>query len=231
MEFKSIPEFTAAFMDKYDSLIGNVARRYSIPNRYSAEDIKQYIAERISKILLSRQETNKIENPEKYFKSCIEFYCIEYQRMHGYVFDLPKRPRKNCEDDEKSARALGFKYLKDMTVEESNSLFEMTLDKSLTENIPHGPENPVWSAITGCLSKEEADVVGCIYMRGLTWAETSAFLNVPQSTCWFRKGRAVKKIFDSFCNMSGLVSENLKYVLRGDSSKLEELREASDNED
>lgn len=224
-------EFAEFFMEKYAALIANVGRKYMIPNRYSIEDIKQYIAERVIKILTSRQDAvNKIENPEKYFKSCIEFYCIEFQRMHGFVFDLPKRPRKNCEEDEKTARGFGFKYLKDMTIDESNSLYDLTLDRNLTENILQGPETKVWSILTGCLSDDEANVIGCIYMRGLTWAEASDFLDVPQSTCWFRKNRAIKKIFDMVCTMSGLTSENLKLVLRGDACKLEELKDVANRD-
>jgi RNA polymerase sigma factor (sigma-70 family) len=204
-------------MEKHDKLVSNIARKYLIPNRYTTDDIKQYISERIIKIMMTRadDETNKIEDPEKYFKSCLDFYCIEYQRMHGFVFDLPKRPRKNCEADEKTARSYGFKYLGDMTISEANSLYEDTLDSSLTENLPMGPETQVWSSLTGLLLEEEAQVLACIYLKGLTWSETSKELDVAQSTCWFRKNRAIKKIFDYVDKLPGLTNENLKSILRG----------------
>ena len=116
--------FVSDFMSKYDKLINRIAKKYLIPNRYTTDDIKQYISERVIKILTNRlqEDSNKIDSPEKYFKSCLDFYCIEYQRMHGFIFDLPKRPRKNCEIDEKSARSYGFKYFGDMTIDEANSL-------------------------------------------------------------------------------------------------------------
>ena len=209
--------FVAYFMTKYDKLISRISKKYLIPNRYNTDDIKQYISERIIKILSSRLEDNenKIDDPEKYFKSCLDFYCIEYQRMHGFIFDLPKRPRKNCEIDEKSARSYGFKYFGDMTIEEENSLQEFTLEKTLSENQELGPETIVWSSLTGLLLSEEAQVLGCIYMRNMTWAETSDYLGVAQSTCWFRKNRAIKKIYEHVESMSGLISENIKNILRG----------------
>jgi RNA polymerase sigma factor (sigma-70 family) len=209
--------FVAYFMEKYDKLISRIAKKYLIPNRYTTDDIKQYISERIIKILTNRlqEDSNKIDSPEKYFKSCLDFYCIEYQRMHGFIFDLPKRPRKNCEIDEKSARSYGFKYFGDMTIDEANSLQELTLEKTLLENQDRGPETPVWSSLTGLLIKEEAEVLGCIYLRNMTWAETSDYLGVAQSTCWFRKNRAIKKIFDYVDTMSGLTNDNIKSILRG----------------
>lgn len=213
----NVNQFVIEFMSKYDKLINRIAKKYLIPNRYTTDDIKQYISERILKILGSRLDDveNKIDDPEKYFKSCLDFYCIEYQRMHGFIFDLPKRPRKNCEIDEKSARSFGFKYFGDMTIEEANSLQENTLEKTLTENQKLGPETPVWSALTGLLATEEAEVLGCIYLKNMTWAETSDHLGVAQSTCWFRKNRAIKKIFDYVDNMTGLMDSNIKDILRG----------------
>jgi len=216
----NVNQFVTEFMSKYDKLINRIAKKYLIPNRYTTDDIKQYISERIIKILSSRLDDveNKIDDPEKYFKSCLDFYCIEYQRMHGFIFDLPKRPRKNCEVDEKSARSFGFKYFGDLTIDEANSLQEYTLEKTLTENQKLGPETPVWSALTGLLATEEAEVLGCIYLKNMTWAETSDHLGVAQSTCWFRKNRAIKKIFDYVDSMSGLIEYNLKDILRGNTT-------------
>ncbi|MHA2064060.1 MAG: hypothetical protein ACXABY_06735 [Candidatus Thorarchaeota archaeon] len=207
-------EFSQFFLEKYHSLINKVARKYLIPNRYTTEDIKQYIGERVLQILKNREgKPNKIEDPEKYFKSCLDFYCIEYQRMHGYIFDLPKRPRKNCEEDETYARSLGFKYIGDMTIEETNSLH---YNLAHTEENYWSPETPVWSALTGCLTREEANVVECIFLRNMTWAETSEHLGVAQSTCWFRKNRALERIFKRFDDMTGQsIVENLREVLRG----------------
>lgn len=216
MDIKTqVETFVTDFMKKYSSLIGSVGRRYLIPNRYTVEDIKQYVAERIIQILTNRLSTpeNQIEDPEKYFKSCISYYCIEYQRMHGYIFDLPKRPRKNHEEDETYARSFGFKYLGDITIAEYNSL--TTEDEEYEE-----PENLVWNTIMAILSKEEAAVLDCIFRKNMTWLETSKHLTVPQSTCWIRKDRAITKIYKQFDALDGDTNGQLKRFLRGDTEVL-----------
>lgn len=206
-----VNEFVVMFMTKYNSLISSLGRKYLIPNRYTIDDVKQYISERIIQILTNRLSVveNQIEDPEKYFKSCLDFYCIEYQRMHGYIFELPKRPRKNCELDEQHIRSYGFKYLDDMSTEEYNSLlFE---DKAEEEVI-----SPVWVKLMSLLSKEEADVIDCIFNKNLTWLETSRFLSVPQSTCWIRKDRAIEKIYRAFDKLDGEINDCIKRFLRAD---------------
>lgn len=207
-----VNEFVISFMTKYNSLIGSIGRKYLIPNRYNIDDLKQYISERIIQILTNRLSVseNQIEDPEKYFKSCLDFYCIEYQRMHGYIFDLPKRPRKNCERDEEYIRSFGFKYLDDMSTEEYNSLI---IEDSTHRDI----ETPAWKFLLKILSKEEADVLDCIFHKNLTWLETSKHLGVPQSTCWIRKDRALEKIYRAFEKLDGdITSDNIKKFLRGD---------------
>lgn len=212
--------FVVSFVTKYNSLINNIGRKYLIPNRYSIEDLKQYISERVIQILTNRlsSKDNKIEDPDKYFKSCLDFYCIEYQRMHGYIFDLPKRPRKNCEVDEEHIRSFGFKYLDDMTVEEYNSLY--THDGHTAE------ASDSWQILLRILSKEEADVIDCIFNKNLTWLETSKHLDVPQSTCWIRKDRALEKIYRTFENLNGDgIGDKVKKFLRGDPGILSYFRE------
>lgn len=220
-------KFVEYFMSKYNLLIIRIGRRYMIPNRYDIEDIKQYISERIMSIYLNRLDnaTNLIEDPEKYFRSCIQFYCTEFQRMHGYIFDLPKRPRKNCVEDEKDAKAWGFKYLGDLTIDEYNSVYQNGIDKDLSETAQEPTTSNTWDALTGLLNKSEADVIECIFLRKMTWAETSEHLEVAQSTCWFRKNRAVEKIFNALDEMDGSIADNLKLLLRNNSYKLEELHQ------
>ncbi len=209
---KTPQEFVEYFMTKHNSILSRIGRRYLIPNRYTVDDIKQYISERILQILKARNipnATNKIDNPEKYFKSCLTFYCIEYQRMHGYIFELPKRPMKNYEEDESTARSFGFKYLADITQEEANSLVTNPLD------VPTITDSKVWCALTGFLEQEEALVVDCIYNRDMTLSETSKHLGVAQSTCWFRRNRAMHKIYSFFDNMSGdNTFMNIKHFIR-----------------
>ena len=129
--------------------------------------------------------------------------------MHGYIFELPKRPRKNCELDEQHIRSYGFKYLDDMSTEEYNSLvFEDKLDNK--------EDSEVWLKLLSLLSKEEADVIDCIFNKNLTWLETSRFLGVPQSTCWIRKDRAIEKIYRAFDKLEGEINDCIKKFLRAD---------------
>ena len=220
-------KFVEFFFDKYKTLLSSVIRKYLIPNRYNTDDVKQYIAEKILHILNSRAEDNKIKDPEMYFKSCLDFYCIEYQRMHGYIFELPKRPRKNCQEDESSARALGFKYIGDLTIDETNALL---MSDEYLEYTPASIEfdianRPVWAALTGLLCVEEANVIECIYLKNMTWAETSSYLNVAQSTCWFRKSRALNKLYNAFDSMSGAsTTNNIKRVLRNNPDSIDDLQ-------
>ena len=216
---KQVSDFVVMFMTKYNSIIGSIARKYLIPNRYNVDDIKQYISEKIVQILTNRlsKPENQIENPEKYFKSVLDFYCIEYQRMHGYIFELPKRPRKNCEADEQYIRSFGFKYLGDITTEEYNSL--------IVEDYKEEPKNEVWEVLLNILTREEANVIECIFNKNLTWLETSKHLNVPQSTCWIRKDRALEKIYRAFEKLDGEISDYLRKFLRGDPGVLGSLED------
>lgn len=220
-----VKEFVDYFMKKYNLLIIRIGKRYLIPNRYEIEDIKQYISERIIHIYSHRlsDDASAIEDPEKYFRSCIQYYCTEFQRMHGYIFNLPKRPRKNCVEDEKDAKSWGFKYLGDLTIEEYNSIYQNGIEKDLVENQNLPNTSRIWDILTGLLNKPEADVMECIFLRKMTWAETSKHLDVAQSTCWFRKNRAVQKIYRAFDSMHGEMYKNITMVLRDDDNKLKEL--------
>lgn len=210
---KEIEEFVLYFMTKHAKLVSKIGYRYIIPNRYNLYDIKQYISERIIKIMLSRvNDANPIKNPEKYFKSCLEFYCIEFQRMHGFVFCLPKRPRKNCEQDELNIREHGFKYLGDLTSDEVNSL--QVHEDIVWEDQAPVTESTSWSYLTGIVSTEESRVLDCIFVKNMTWNETSKYLNVPQSTCWFRKSRALTKIELFVNNITGDTFNIIKRIIR-----------------
>jgi DNA-directed RNA polymerase specialized sigma subunit len=145
--------------------------------------------------------------------------------MHGYIFDLPKRPRKNCLDEEAEIRSMGFKYLDDITTEESNQLQSCYEHEQDNLDAPVNTES-VWSYLTGCLTKQEADVIDCIFAKNMTWNETSIYLSVPQSTCWFRKNRAVEKLYNACLTLSGSnIQDNLRDLIRGNVERLFELRE------
>lgn len=224
--YQTPEEFVIDFIGKHSKLIAKISRRYSIPNRYDFEDIKQYISERIIQILKGRDESNIILKPEKYFKSCIRFYCIEYQRMHGYIFDLPKRPRKNCEQDERNIREFGFKYIGDITTEEFNSLLlndpapSLLPEEEPEEKEPGAALNikAAWDFLTGLVNTEEARVLECVFRNNMTWAETNKALDVPQSTCWFRNNRALSKIESYFESLPGDSLSNIRSLLRSGSA-------------
>ena len=206
-------EFVAYFAKKYGALMKSVARRYLIPNRYTVDDIVQYVLERIVTILRSRQETdNKILNRENYFLNCLTFYCIEYQRMHGFIFCLPKRPRTNAREDELTAKSKDFTYLNESMFDDPQLIQESTLG----DEIPINPENmPIWCALTGMLPHtDDADVIDCVFRRNMTLLETSLHLGVAQSTCLNRRNRALKNIYLIFDSMEGEIKENIKLLVR-----------------
>ena len=210
-------QFVEEFLQQHDSYLTRVIKKHLIPNRYSVEDVKQYIAEKMLDILKKREQSdNPILKKTNYFLRCINFYAVEYQREKGYIFALPRRPRKNCEEDEREARSMGFKYLDDITIKESQCLADFSFENSLLEDIPVSAETPVWSMLTGCLSSEEADVIACIYLKNMTWVETSSHLGIAQSTCWSWKNRGLQKLFRRFDALSGDMTANAKRVLRND---------------
>ena len=190
-------EFVDHFISNNKARLNKTIRKYLIPNRYDIDDVKQYISIKILDILKKREHSqNPIENPTKYFSSCIDFYCIEYQREHGFVFGLPRRPRKHCLVDEEEARSKGFKYIDDITIDESISL--VTSIEIEVDEPNQVAETAVWTILTGALSPEEAQVMSCVYLQNLTWKETAMQLGIPQSTCWSWKNKGLEKIFNKF---------------------------------
>lgn len=204
-------DFISYFSKKYIALIKSIARRYVIPNRYTVEDIVQYVNERITAILRGREETdNKILDRENYFLKCITFYCIEYQRMNGFIFCLPKRSRKNAIEDELTAKSKEFVYLNDTMLDDPSLIHHPPIDDPIVEE-----ESYSWCALTGMLAHtEDADVVDCIFRRNMTLLETSNYLGVAQSTCLNRRNRAIKNLYNAFDDMQGEIKENIKKLLR-----------------
>ncbi|MHA2062771.1 MAG: hypothetical protein ACXABY_00080 [Candidatus Thorarchaeota archaeon] len=202
----------ASFLKKHRALIKSVGRKYRIPNRYDIEDIEEYIAERMLTILKARQgpdSKNPILDREKYFLNCIGFYCIEYQRQNGFIFCLPKRPRKNALEDEFEAKSRDFSYLNDSMMYDSSLILNFEEDLS-----DPGATSSSWTMLTGFLQGPDADVVDCIHRRDMTLAETSDHLGIAQSTCFTRRDRAYRHLFEALDNMSGKIYENLKRIIR-----------------
>ena len=216
-------EFVAHFMSKHDGLITKICSKYQIPNRYDISDIKQYIVEKMLNILLHRQDSdNKILDREKYFKQCIEWYCVEYQRMHGYIFDLPKRPRKHTKEAELEIKSRGMKYLGDMSQDEVLSLVDKKPAPQTTEIKGDTP----WASLTGLLDPDDANVIMCIYGRGMSWPETAKYLDVAQSTCWSRRSRAMSAIFRAFDGLTGEMKDNVKRYIRGDPEVIQAIADS-----
>lgn len=212
MEDYTDKEFVAAFLKKHRPLIRSISRRYLIPNRYDLEDIEEYIAERILTILNARQgpgKPNPILDREKYFLNCLGFYCIEHQRQNGFIFCLPKRPRKNALEDEFEAKGRDFHYLNDSMLYDSSLISETEV-----ETIDPGDTSVSWSLLTGFLQGPDADVIDCIHRRDLTLSETSQHLGIAQSTCMTRRDRAYRQVFEALDSMSGQIYENLKRIIR-----------------
>jgi hypothetical protein len=202
-------DFVEAFVLKHRPLIKTLGRRYLIPNRYSVQDIEEYIAERMLSILAARQHsTNQILDREKYFLNCLVFYCIEYQRLNGFIFCLPKRPRKNAIDDELEAKGRNFHYLND-TMLDDPSLVQ-------SDEAPPDPgmDSEVWTSLTGYLHDTDARVVECIHKMNMTLKETSLHLGVAQSTCLTRRDRAYKTLFSVFDSASGMIHDTVQTFLR-----------------
>lgn len=202
-------DLVEVFILKHRPLIKTLGRRYLIPNRYSVEDIEAYVAERMLSILQARQHsTNKILDREKYFLNCLVFYCIEYQRLNGFIFCLPKRPRKNAIEAELEAKSRGFYYLNDTMLDNSSLVQtdEPTPDPGL--------DTEVWISLTGYLHTSDALVVECIHKMNMTLKETSLHLGVAQSTCLTRRDRAYKTLFGVFDAISGAIHGNVKRFLR-----------------
>lgn len=195
-------EFTAQFMKKYHKTITSIARKYLIPNRYSIEDIHQYIAERILTVLTNRQKSgDPILNKENYFKGCLTFYCVEFQRMHGFIFCLPKRPRRDCLEQEEQIKSYGFVYLN-----------EDLKDPALIVNEEEKPPTYlyIWKLIKKLLTEEEVKVLECLFFRNMTYKETAEELGISKSMCSARKMKAFAKIFTFFDDINKPINEILK---------------------
>jgi DNA-directed RNA polymerase specialized sigma24 family protein len=197
-------EFVERFMKKYKTQIRKTANRYVIKNRYSVEDIYQYIAEKILTILNRRGST--IEDPEKYFRKCFTFYCIEYHRTCGYIFGLPVRPYRGRLIDEEIIKSYGFHYLNDYHFFDKNLLTK--------EEKPYLVESKTWEFLLSLLSADEAIIIDCIYNRNMMNKDISNSTSFSGNSITSLKRSACKKIFDYLDQQEGTISENIKKVLR-----------------
>lgn len=202
-------QFVEFFIEKNKNLIKSLSKRYIIPNRYSYEDVLQYIAVTILHIMTKRQSSsNPIEDPEKYFSGCLVYYMIEYQRLNGFVFGLPKRPRRDHIEQEKEAKARKFQYIDDTILNDR----ALTHDGYFSKKEPK--QSKLWKELLKILNSQDVPVIDCIFSKNMTLLETSNYLNVAQSTCLNRRDRALKTIFNYFDLMPGEMKLNVKKFIK-----------------
>jgi DNA-directed RNA polymerase specialized sigma24 family protein len=203
-------EFVEQFIDKNYSLIKALSRRYIIPNRYTWEDVLQYIATTIMTILTNRQSgDHPIENPPKYFSGCLVYYMIEYQRMHGFIFCLPKRPRREYIEVEKCMKTKKFQYLN-----ESHYSDKVFIHDGYMSEVYGPPDTRMWSNLTGLLKPLEAKVIDCVYNRGMSLKEAANELCISQPKCNTNRDNALKTLYSHFNNMTGEIRNNVKHYMR-----------------
>lgn len=197
-------EFIVWFMEKHKRRIYKCAYRRTIHNRYSVQDVCSYISETILRILRRRESVNNpIKEPNLYFSKLIDFYCVEYQRMNGFVYGLPKRPRDtNAEED---ISQYGFHYLEkgvdmgyiDYDMDGQNQYlvdtYEVRGDTS--------EKTDVWSTLLSNAEDKDAQVVNCVYNMNLSIQEASRHLEISPSTAYQRLKRGLYAI-------SGFIASN-----------------------
>jgi hypothetical protein len=213
-------DFVVWFLEENKRLIYRHARRRLIPNRYSVSDIESYIAERILDILKKRVAKGKpIEDPRLYFKKLIDFYCIEYQRMHGYIYSMPKRPR--CPEAEKEISKYGFIYLEsgdNCSAENAPQLGyldgalgddDMKLHYSYQVKGGEPAElSETWEKLMCMALPEDREVLSCIFTRNMSVPEVSRHLGIAISTAYTRKERGIRAISGTLSSYIDLDKEN-----------------------
>jgi len=224
-------EFVEWFMNHHNAAINKNARKNLIPNRYSIDDIKSYIVDCILSTLKRREDKGQpIREPKIYFRKLINYYCIEFQRMHGYIFCMPKRPRDS--NAEKEICSHGFVYL-DKTIQEENIELLGYIDsdnhtdtnntKFISKGEDPGKESIAWNNIMKMALPEDQYVLECLFKRNMSVVETSKHLKLAICTIYQRKARGMMAISGTlasfidlddkawriFTNVSGLKEKDI----------------------
>jgi len=201
-------EFVVWFMEKYKSAINRHVHRRLIPNRYSAQDVKAYIQECILKTLQRRKSAGRpIDEPKLYFRKLIDYYCVEYQRMHGFIYSLPKRPR--CPDAEADISNYGFFYYHsdneggihpevlpqlgylDYSLENSE---EKEVDGFAVLGGDPSVHSSAWNKLMLMALPEDQKVLECVFMMDMSIPEASRHLKIAVSTAYQRAQRGIRAI-------------------------------------
>ena len=218
---KEPKEFSEWFVKEYAAQLYRTISRRLIPNRYSIDDVKHYMVERILDIMQKREKKgNPIKEPKIYFRKLIPYWCVEFQRMHGFIYGLPKRPR--CPEAEAEISKHGFVYLKSETdnfdgaanISCEHIIKTSYIDGDITEPILYyhnykvtggDPDavSEVWYKLVSALKKEEAGIIACLYRYNLTVPQAAKKLGIAVSTAYQRKERALN-------TLSGYIIANAK---------------------
>ena len=202
-------DFVVWFLDYNKSVISRYIARRLIPNRYDPSDIISYMAERMLDILKKRKAKGRaIKNPRIYFSKLIDFWCIEYQRMHGYCYGMPKRPR--CPEAEQEIGKHGFVYFEAPMEGSASTAYGFMespalsyIDINITDSTAYEPKgyilkgddpgkiSPAWINLMRMIQPEDRPVMDCLFRRDMTIPETSKFLDIAVSTAYTRRDRAL----------------------------------------
>ena len=204
-------DFVVWFLEYNNAIIARYISRRLIPNRYEPADVKAYMSERMLDILEKRLAKGKaIKNPRIYFGKLIDFWCIEYQRMHGYIYAMPKRPRNVKAEADISQ--YGFVYLDTDSIKNDNvdgfgqSPQLSYIDSNITQDqnyeqrgyqikgIDPSEDTEFWSNIMGMILPEDRPVLTCLYKMNMSIPETSRHLGIAVSTAYSRRDRGLLAI-------------------------------------
>jgi len=198
-------EFVLQFLQDNKSLLRRCIYKRMIPNRYAPSDVQAYIIERILEILQKRKAKGRpIREPALYFRKLIDYYCIEFQRMHGFIYGMPKRPRNT--DAEQEIAKYGFVYF---PAGENSSLDNIPqlgyIDINVTVPEHHdrdfvikgedpGIDSEPWEKLMQMALPEDQEVLTCVFKHNMSIPEASRYLGIAVSTAYQRKERGVKAI-------------------------------------
>jgi hypothetical protein len=208
--------FVVWFLEKNKIRINRCAYKRTIPNRYSIEDIKSYIAQTILTTLRRREAVGRaIKEPKLYFSKLIDFYCVEFQRMHGYIYGLPKRPRAPKAETEISQ--YGFCYLEsnvdigyvDNELGDDSQYFGNNYQDIGNDN-QYSTE--AWDSLMKNVLPEESEILSCLYGMNMSIPEASKHLGIAVSTAYQRAYRGLTAISGAVAESYDLTKSNWKLL-------------------
>lgn len=233
-QFKTFVEQFIVDNKKY---IDRYINRRLIANRYSASDVRAYIIERILETLQKREaKGNPIKDPKLYFLKLIDYYCVEFQRMHGFIYSMPKRPR--YPEAEKEIGKIGFLYFNWAESYDEPSKNEIDKNcalgyidyalgdedkitptsKLVVKSKDPGESSVAWTNLLSMVLPEDRDIIECIYVKNMSIPEIAKYLNIPISAAYQRKQRALTCISGTLITFVNM--DNASWQILDDVSNL-----------